>query len=131
MKKLIITSLLSLTTVFCFSQNIYKVNTKSLEIGLTVNDSTHTWTDSVLVNPPTILIYTNYVVIENETNNEVFTLLDSVKSNPGIFAFNSVEEKTKKPCVVTYFTSSCLDKTTITFIIEYDMKSYNYIGSIE
>jgi len=131
MKKLIITSLLSLTTIFCLSQDIYKVNIKSLEVGHSITDSTSTWSDSILVVLPTILIYQDSLVIKHKNGDMVYTLLGKKNANPGVNSFYSVDENTKKSYVVTYFTSPCVDNITMTVIVDDGKNSYNYYGKVE
>jgi hypothetical protein len=76
MKKLIVTSLLSLSTLVCLSQDIYKVKVKSLEIGHSITDSTKKWTDSVLVTSPTVLISKDSLVIKSQGTDMVYKFLN-------------------------------------------------------
>jgi len=131
MKKLILTSILSLTTMFCLSQDIYKVKVKSLEIGHSITDSTSTWVDSVLDVAPTVVIYKDSLVIKNSDTNTSYRFLSIKPSNPGVNSFYSLELGTNRTCVVTYFTSPCLDNTSITVIVDDGKDSYNYYGKIE
>lgn len=131
MKKLIVTSLLSLSTLVCFSQDIYKVKVNSLEVGRTITDSTSIWSDSVLISPPTILINKDTLFIKSNDTQVMYKFLSVKKSNHGINSFYSIESGTNKTCVVTYFTSPCLDTTSITVIIDDGKDSYNYRGKIE
>jgi hypothetical protein len=61
----------------------------------------------------------------------VYKFLGSKESNPGINSFYSVELKSNKTYVVTYFTSPCIDNTSITIIVDDDKDSYHYYGDIE
>ena len=131
MKKLILTSLLSLTTIVCLSQDIYKIKVKSLEIGHAITDSTSTWSDTVLLSLPTILIDKDSLVIKNELSEMVYKFLGTKESNPGVNSFYSVESKSNKTCVVIYFTSPCLDNRSITVIVDDGKNSYHYYGKIE
>jgi hypothetical protein len=131
MKKLIITSLLSLTTIFCLSQDTYKIKVKYLGIGHSVTDSTLTWVYPVLLSSPTVLIGGDSLVIKSEDTEMVYKFLSPKESNPGIKSFYSVELKSNKTYVVTYFTSPCKDNTSITVIVDDDKDSYNYYGDIE
>jgi len=131
MKKLILTSLLSLTTLVCLSQDIYKVKVKSLEIGHAITDSTSTWVDSVLLTSPTVLIGKDSLVIKSEGTEMVYKFLGTKESNPGVNSFYSVELKSNKTCVVTYFTSPCLDNTSMTVIVDDGKNSYHYYGKID
>ena len=131
MKKLILTSLLSLSTLVCLSQDIYKVKVKSLEIGHSITDSTKKWTDSVLVTSPTVLISKDSLVIKSDGIDMVYKFLNTKDSNPGINSFHSVEMKTNRTYVVTYFTSPCSDTTSITVIVDDGTDSYHYYGKIE
>ena len=131
MKKLIITSLLSLTTIFCLSQDTYKIKVKYLGIGHSVTDSTSTWVYPVLLSSPTVLISGDSLIIKSEGTEMVYKFLGSKESNPGINSFYSVELKSNKTYVVTYFTSPCIDNTSITVIVDDDKDSYHYYGDIE
>ena len=131
MKKLIITSLLSLTTIFCLSQDTYKIKVKYLGIGHSVTDSTSTWVYPVLLSSPTVLIGGDSLIIKSEGTDMVYKFLCSKESNPGINSFYSVELKSNKTYVVTYFTSPCIDNTSITVIVDDDKDSYHYYGDIE
>ena len=130
MKKLIITSFLSLITVVCFSQDIYKIKVNSLEVGRFVDDSTYSWNDSVLVNPHVITIYQDSLTICDGVKLTSYKLLKKKESNPGINTFKSVEILSNQSYDVTFFTSECLDKTLITVIIKSNKKSYNFLGKI-
>jgi hypothetical protein len=131
MKKLILISLLSLTTIVCLSQDIYKVKIKYLGIGHLITDSTLTWVYPVLLSSPTVLIGGDSLVIKSEDTEMVYKFLGPKESNPGIKSFYSVELKSNKTYVVTYFTSPCKDNTSITVIVDDDKDSYNYYGDIE
>ena len=127
MKNLILTSLIVLSSMFCFSQNIYQVTVNHLEIGNYNIDSTSTWKDSLLTYQPTIEIYKDSLVIDGMVS---YKFSSKRESNPGVFSFLSIEEKTNKPYIVTYFTSPCVDKVSITIIIEDEKTSYNYYGKM-
>ena len=131
MKKLILISLLSLTTIVCLSQDIYKVKIKYLGIGHLITDSTLTWVYPVLLSSPTVLIGGDSLVIKSEGTEMVYKFLGPKESNPGIKSFYSVELKSNKTYVVTYFTSPCIDNTSITVIVDDDKDSYHYYGDIE
>lgn len=131
MKNLILTSLILLSSMFCFSQNIYQVKVNHLEIGNYITDTTSTWLDSILVVEPTILIYKDSLVVKNEYGENTYKFSSSREVNPNVSSFFSIQENTNKPYIVSFFTSPCVDNVSITIIIEDDEKSYNYYGKIK
>lgn len=131
MKNIIVTSLLSLFTMVCLSQDIYNVKVNHLEVGNYLNDTTSVWSDSVLVNQTTIMVNNDSVIIKDKFCEKVYKLLSQKDANPGVNSFYSVDEKTNKPYVVTYFTSSCLDNVSITVIVDDEKTSHNYHGIIQ
>ncbi len=62
---------------------------------------------------------------------KVYKLFSQMESNPGVNRYNALDWNKKMNCIVTYFSSSCLDDVSFTVIVDFEKYSLNYHGEIE
>ena len=131
MRNRIIITFLLLFNVICFSQDFYKVKVNQLEVGEYFNDTTVEWSDSVLMNLNKIMIYKDSLVVNDGVCEKVYMLFSQMESNPGVKRSKALDWNKKMNCIVTYFSSTCLDNVSFTVIVDFEKYSLNYHGEIE
>lgn len=125
MKSLFLTIALVLSSV-CFSQT--KVRITSVEIGNITSDTTVEWVSRDSINK--IIIINEGVSVEMDS--AVYRFTEQVESNPGVYRFTSINEKTKQMCLVTYFkTCVVMGEVNEVVVVDVGNKTYYYVGKLD